>query len=202
MNELFNIKDKVVVITGGTGVLGHSISIYLAKQGAKIVILGRNQETGNKIVNEIKENNGEAMFLTTDVMNKEKLEENRKDILDAYGRIDVLLNAAGGNMPGATIRPDQTIFDLNPDDFKRVLDLNLLGTVIPTQVFLEPMVEQKAGVVVNFSSMSAFRALTRVAGYSAAKSGINSFTEFLAVDVAKKFEIGRASGRERVCQYV
>ena len=107
MNELFNIKDKVVVITGGTGVLGHSISIYLAKQGAKIVILGRNQETGNKIVNEIKENNGEAMFLTTDVMNKEKLEENRKDILDAYGRIDALLNAAGGNMLGATTRPDQ-----------------------------------------------------------------------------------------------
>ena len=103
MKNLFNIKDKVVVITGGTGVLGKAIALHLAEEGAKVVILGRKAEVGNAIVNEIKTNGGEALFLTTDVMNREILEQNLADILKAYGRIDALLNAAGGNMPGATL---------------------------------------------------------------------------------------------------
>lgn len=169
MKNLFNIKDKVVVITGGTGVLGKAIALHLAEEGAKVVILGRKAEVGNAIVNEIKTNGGEAMFLTTDVMNRELLEQNLADILKAYGRIDALLNAAGGNMPGATIAPTGTFFDLKIEEFQRVLELNLTGTVLPTQVFLKPMVEQKAGAIVNFSSMAAFRPMTRVAGYAAAK---------------------------------
>ena len=108
MKNLFDIKDKVVVITGGTGVLGKAIALHLAEEGAKVVILGRKAEVGNAIVNEIKANGGEAMFLTTDVMNRELLEQNLADILKAYGRIDALLNAAGGNMPGATIAPTGT----------------------------------------------------------------------------------------------
>lgn len=190
MKNLFDIKDNVVVITGGTGVLGRAIAIHLADQGAKIVIMGRKAEVGNAIVEEIKENGGEAMFLVTDVMNREILEQNLADILAAYGRVDALLNAAGGNMPGATIAPTGTFFDLKIEEFQRVLDLNLTGTVLPTQVFLKPMVEQKKGAIVNFSSMAAFRPMTRVCGYAAAKAGISNFTAYMATEVAKKFGEG------------
>ena len=190
MGNLFCIKDKVVIITGGAGILGRGIGEYLAKQGAKIVILDRDENAGTALVNDIKGNGGEASFFATDVLNQEVLEKNRADILAKYGRIDVLLNAAGGNMAGANIAPDQTIFDLQIDAFRKVVDLNLVGTVLPTQVFLKPMVDQKTGCVVNFSSMSAFRPLTRVAGYSAAKAGISNFTKYMATEVAKKFGEG------------
>lgn len=187
MNRLFDIKGKVVVITGGTGVLGKAIAAYLAREGAKVVILGRREEAGNAIVEDIRSKGGEAMFLKTDVMNQEVLEKNLEDIVKAYGRVDSLLNAAGGNMPGATISPDGTFFDLKPEEFRKVLDLNLTGTVIPSQVFLRQMVKQGEGTIVNFSSMAAFRPMTRVAGYAAAKAGISNFTAFLATEVAKKF---------------
>ena len=187
MNELFNIKDQVVVITGGTGVLGRCIAKYLAKEGAKVVVMGRKAEIGNEIVADIKAQGGEAMFQVTDVMDAAKVEENLQDILKAYGRVDALLNAAGGNMPGATIAPTGNFFDLDPEQFKRVLDLNLTGTVIPTQIFLKPMVEQGKGSIINFSSMAAFRPMTRVCGYAAAKAGISNFTAFMANEVASKF---------------
>ncbi|MBR2065044.1 MAG: SDR family oxidoreductase [Bacteroidales bacterium] len=187
MNKLFDITGKVVVITGGTGILGKAIAKYLALEGAKVVILGRRAEAGNAIVADIKAAGGEAMFLTTDVMKQDVLEQNLADIVAAYGRVDSLLNAAGGNMPGATISPDGTFFDLKPEEFQRVLDLNLTGTVIPSQVFLKQMVKQGEGNIVNFSSMAAFRPMTRVAGYAAAKAGISNFTAFLATEVAKKF---------------
>lgn len=190
MNELFSVKDKVVAITGGTGVLGSEIGTYLAGQGAKVVIMGRRTEAGEAIVARIKEQGGEAMFLKTDVMDATVVEQNLKDILAAYGRVDALLNAAGGNMPGATVGPDGTFFDLKPKEFERVLSLNLTGTVIPTQVFLKAMVEQKEGCIVNFSSMSAFRPLSRICGYSAAKAGISNFTQFMANEVATKFGEG------------
>ncbi len=190
MNELFSVKDKVVVITGGTGVLGTCISEYLALQGAKVVIMGRRCEEGEKIVADITAQGGEAIFLTTDVMNIETVEGNCRDILTKYGKVDALLNAAGGNMPGATIAPTGNFFDLKIEDFQRVLSLNLTGTVIPTQVFLKPMVEAGQGSIVNFSSMAAFRPLTRVLGYAAAKAGITNFTEFMANEVATKFTPG------------
>lgn len=187
MNKLFDIKEKVVVITGGTGILGKAIARYLALEGAKVVILGRRAEAGKAIVDDIKAAGGEAMFLVTDVMKQDVLEQNLADIVAAYGRVDSLLNAAGGNMPGATIAPDGTFFDLKPEEFQKVLDLNLTGTVIPSQVFLKQMVRQGEGTIVNFSSMAAFRPMTRVAGYAAAKAGISNFTAFLATEVAKKF---------------
>ena len=170
--------------------MGKAIAAHLAEEGAKVVILGRKAEVGNAIVADIKAKDGEAMFLTTDVMDRSKLEQNLADILKAYGRVDALLNAAGGNMPGATIGPDGTFFDLKIEEFQRVLELNLIGTVLPTQVFLKPMVEQKKGVIVNFSSMAAFRPMTRVAGYAAAKAGISNYTAFMATEVAKKFGEG------------
>ena len=172
MNELFNVKDKVVVITGGAGILGKGIAAYLAKEGAKVVVLDRSEEAGKALVDSIKAEGNEAMFLYTDVMDKEVLEGNKVEIMKAYGRIDVLLNAAGGNMAGATIAPDKTFFDLQIDAFKKVVDLNLFGTVLPTMVFAEIMVEQKKGSIVNFCSESALRPLTRVVGYGAAKAAI------------------------------
>ena len=190
MNNLFSVKDQVVVITGGTGVLGKAIAAHLAEEGAKVVILGRKAEVGNAIVNEIKAKGEEAMFLVTNVLDEAILEQNLKDILAAYGRVDALLNAAGGNMPGATIAPTGNFFDLKVDEFQKVLNLNLTGTVLPTQIFLKPMVEQKKGAIVNFSSMAAFRPMTRVCGYAAAKAGISNFTAFMANEVATKFGEG------------
>ena len=190
MNELFNIKDNVVVITGGTGVLGRCIAKYLAKEGAKVVILGRKENVGNEIVEDIRKDGGEAMFLKTDVMDIATVEQNCKDIMAKYGRIDTLLNAAGGNMPGATIAPDKTFFDLDAAQFQTVLNLNLTGTVIPTQVFLRPMVKAGKGSIINFSSMAAFRPMTRVCGYAAAKAGISNFTAYMATECAKKFGEG------------
>ena len=186
MSNLFDIKDYVVVITGGTGVLGKTIAKYLALEGAKVAILGRKEEVGNAIVEDIQQAGGEASFFKTDVMNKEIC----KDILAKYGKVDTLLNAAGGNMKGATIGPDQTFFDLETEQFQTVLNLNLTGTVIPTQVFLKPMVEAGKGSIINFSSMAAFRPMTRVCGYAAAKAGISNFTAYMAHETAKKFGEG------------
>lgn len=190
MNELFSVKGHVVVITGGTGVLGRCLGAYLARQGAKVVLLGRNKEVGDALVADICADGGEAIFLTTDVMNTEVVEQNLQEIMQRYGRVDALLNAAGGNMPGATIAPTGTLFDVKVEEFQKVLNVNLTGTIIPTQVFLKPMVEAGKGAIVNFSSMAAFRPLTRVMGYAAAKAGITNFTAFLANEVATKFTPG------------
>jgi NAD(P)-dependent dehydrogenase (short-subunit alcohol dehydrogenase family) len=123
-------------------------------------------------------------------MNQKIVEQNCKDILADFGRVDTLLNAAGGNQKGATITPDQNFFDLKADEFQKVLNLNLTGTVIPTQVFLRPMVKQGKGSVINFSSMAAFRPMTRVCGYAAAKAGISNFTAYMAHETAMKFGEG------------
>lgn len=190
MNDLFDIRGNVTVITGGTGVLGSEIARYLADNGAKVVILGRKEDVGERIAGEICEKGGVCRFMKTDVLDAETVRRNCGEIVAEFGRIDTLLNAAGGNMKGATIGPDQTFFDLDVDQFQTVLDLNLTGTVIPTQVFLEPMVRQGKGCIINFSSMAAFRPMTRVAGYAAAKAGISNFTAFMATECAKKFGEG------------
>lgn len=162
MKNLFDITGRVVVITGGAGILGRSICEYLAEQGAKVVILDRDEEAGNTLADKIGKNGGEAMFLATDVLNRDVLVRSREAILAKYGCIDILLNAAGGNMGGATIAPDKSFLDLEVDAFKEVVDLNLFGTVLPTTVFGEAMTARKKGVIVNFCSESALRPLTRV----------------------------------------
>ena len=141
MYEFFDIKDRVVAITGGTGVLGESMVEYLAAHGAKVAVLARNKEKGDLLIEKVKANGGEAMFLVTDVTDEAVLKQNAKDIVEKYGKIDVLINGAGGNMPGATIGPNSNIFDLKIDDFRKVVDLNLMGSVIPTVVFSEFMVK-------------------------------------------------------------
>ena len=190
MNNLFDINGYVVAITGGTGVLGRTIAKYLALNGAKVIILGRKEDVGAEIVADIQKDGGKCEFLKTDVMNQEVVQQNCDYIIGKYGRIDTLRNAAGGNMKGATITPEQTFFDLEAKQFQTVLDLNLTGTVIPTQVFLKPMVKQGKGSIINFSSMAAFRPMTRVCGYAAAKAGISNFTAFMATECAKKFGEG------------
>ena len=187
MKNLFCIKDKVIVLTGGSGILGSSMAHHLAEEGARVVILDRNEEAGNQLANNIKGKGFEALFLFTDVLNKEVLEKNKQDIIAAYGRIDVLINAAGGNMAGATIPPDKTIFDLDVDAFRKVVDLNLFGTVLPTMVFGEVMAGQKSGSIINLSSESALRPLTRVVGYSAAKAAVTNFTKYMAGEMGLKF---------------
>ena len=197
MNNLFNIQGNVTVITGGTGVLGRAIAKYLALNGARVVILGRKEDVGETIVKNVNqalaastEAVGDIRFMKTDVMNAEVVRQNCEEILSIYGRVDTLLNAAGGNMKGATIGPQETFFDLDVAQFQTVLNLNLTGTVIPTQIFLQPMVKQGKGSIINFSSMAAFRPMTRVCGYAAAKAGISNFTQYMAHETARKFGEG------------
>lgn len=192
MKNLFDIRDNVTVITGGTGVLGREIARYLALNGARVIILGRKEDVGAHIVNAVRDEDpsGSIEFLKADVMDREIISRNCQEILERYGRVDTLLNAAGGNMPGATVGPDATFFDLDARQFEKVLGLNLTGTVIPTQIFLQPMASQGKGSIINFSSMAAFRPLTRVCGYAAAKAGISNFTAYMATECAKKFGEG------------
>lgn len=187
MNNLFDIDGRVAVITGGSGVLGSAMSRYLASQGAKVAILARNEEKGNALAAGIRSEGHEAMFLKTDVTDRDILEKNCSDVLAAYGKVDILVNCAGGNMPGATISPDKTIFDISIEDFRKVVDLNLFGTVIPTMVFAKTMLPTGGGSIVNMASESALRPLTRVVGYGAAKAAIVNFTKYLAGELAIKF---------------
>ena len=189
MKDLFDIKGKVAVMTGACGILGTTIVKYFAAQGAKVVLLDleRAASVADGIISEIKADGGEAMFLPTNVLDKAVLEDNYARIMEKYGRIDILLNAAGGNMPAATVPPDKTIFDLDIEAVKKVTELNLFGTIIPTMVFAKAMAEQKSGSIINFASESALRPLTRVAGYGVAKAAVTNWTKYLCAELAMKF---------------
>jgi len=190
MNELFSVKGRVIVITGATGVLGRSMVRHFAKEGARLVLLGREEHVGADLADEVKRGGGEALFLKTDVTKQEIVERNYADILEACGRIDVLINGAGGNTTGATVPPEKTIFDLDMDAMRQVVDLNLFGTVIPTVVFARAMAEQGCGSIINISSESALRPLTRVAGYGVAKAAVVNFTKYMCTELARKFGPG------------
>ncbi len=187
MKDLFSIKDKVAIITGASGVLGGSLAKSFIEAGAKIVALGRNQEKLDALVNKLTLSGGEAFAVEANVLNIESLEAASEKIKEKYGRIDILLNIAGGNIPSATLSPEQSFFDMNIQGWDEVTDLNINGTVYPSYVFGKAMAEQGSGSIVNISSMAAYSAITRVAGYSAAKSAITNFTQWLASDVALKF---------------
>lgn len=190
--NLFDVSGKVMVMTGACGILGGTIVKYFAAQGVKVAILDldRAAETGERLVAEIKAAGGEASFYVTNVLDKAVLEANHKDIVEKYGRIDILMNAAGGNMAAATVPPDKTIFDLDVDAVKKVTELNLFGTIIPTMVFAKTMAEQKTGSIINFASESALRPLTRVAGYGVAKAAVANWTKYLCAELAMKFGEG------------
>lgn len=190
MNDLFNVKDRVIVITGGTGVLGKAMVRHFAAEGARVVILGRNAETGRKLTDEVAEKGGTALFLQADVLKKAQVEETYREVMDRFGRVDVLINGAGGNLSGATIPPEKTIFDLDLDAMDRVVRLNFFGTVIPVMIFARAMVGQKFGSVINIASEAAIRPLSRVAGYGAAKAAVVNFTKYLCGELASKFGSG------------
>lgn len=184
---MFNISGKVAVVTGGGGVLGGSISHSLIEAGAKVAILDIREENVKSRVAELEAKGGEAIGVVSNVLDVDKLKETRKELLDKWGRIDILINAAGGNMPGATLTEQQTIFDMKIEDFEKVTDLNMNGTVYPSLVFGEAMAEQKEGSIITVSSMATYSAITRVLGYSVAKTGINIFTQWMAMEMATKF---------------
>ena len=190
MHKDLNIDGKVVVITGGSGVLGGSIAEYLLAEGAKVAIVGRTQGKVDAKMSVLRKISQESTGFTGDVLDQEFLREVRNTVVGKWGRIDVLINAAGGNMPGATIGEDQTVFDLEMDDFRKVSELNLDGTVIPTLVFGKQMAEQGSGCIINVSSMTAVQAVTRVIGYSASKAAIDNFTRWMATEMAAKFGDG------------
>ncbi|MDP4270771.1 MAG: SDR family oxidoreductase [Bacteroidota bacterium] len=181
------LKDKVIVITGATGVLCRAIALNLAENGATVVCLARKKEAGDALVKEITDKGGKAYFFTTDVTDIEKLKKNREEILATCGTIDVLINGAGGNMPGANVLPDQSLLDLDLDELRKAIDLNLYGTIYPTQIFSEVMIRNKKGNIINFTSVTVDRPMTRVIGYSSAKAAIANFTKWLAVEFAQKY---------------
>ncbi len=185
--NLFDIDGKVAVVTGGSGTLGGSISKYLAANGVKVAVIGRTQENVDLRLSKIKNSGGEGMGLVVNVLNMEELQAAKNAILKKWGRIDILVNTAGGNMPGATLTEQQTVFDMKIKDFNKVTDLNLNGTVYPCLVFGEVMGEQKSGSIINISSMATMSSITRVPGYSVAKSGVEIFTKWLAMEMATKF---------------
>ncbi len=184
---MFDLTGKVAVVTGGGGVLGGSISKSLVQAGVKVVILDIREENVNTRVKELKELGGEAFGVVSSVLDIEDMKKTRQTLLDKWGRIDILINAAGGNLPGATLTEEQTIFDMKIEDFEKVNDLNMNGTVYPSLVFGEAMAEQGEGSIITISSMATYSAITRVLGYSTAKTAINIFTQWMAMEMATKF---------------
>jgi NAD(P)-dependent dehydrogenase (short-subunit alcohol dehydrogenase family) len=190
LNNLFNINNKVAVLTGGGGILAGEMAKGFLKVGAKVVLLDINEDNLNKRIESIKHEDDEIIGLKCNVLDEENIKSVREEIIKRYGRIDILVNAAGGHIPGTVIGVDQSVFDLKIEQFNKVMNLNLNGTILPTLIFGKTMSEQKSGSVINISSMASFRAITRVMGYSVAKSGVDNFTKWMAVEFAKKFGSG------------
>lgn len=187
MNNPFSIENKVAIITGAGGVLGGSIAKSFIKAGAKVVAMDIRQEPLDKIVNELKKSGGDAIGIVGNVLDIESLEKVAGEVVATWGKIDILLNIAGGNIPGATLREDQSFFDMTISDWEKVTALNINGTVYPSMIFGKVMAKQGSGNIINVSSMAAYSAITRVPGYSLAKTGISNFTQWLATEVALKF---------------
>lgn len=187
MKNDFSLKGKVIVVTGATGILGEAFINGIADAGGIVGVLGRNEKVANERAASIIKQGGEAIALIADVTNEQDLINAREIILSKYGRIDGLVNAAGGNMPDAVIQPGQDIFQLNMSALQQVMNLNLFGTILPTQIFGEVIKNTGTGSIVNISSVSSDHAVTRVLGYSLAKSAIDSYTKWFAVELANRF---------------
>lgn len=185
---LFDLSAKVIVITGATGTLTGSAAAYLAANGARVVYLGRSQAKLDAALAAARAAHpaADVLGLVADVQDRPALERARDAIIARWGRIDALLNGAGGNQPGASIAPHQTFADLDFAAFEQVVDLNLHGTVLPTLVFTPALLAAGNASVVNFSSAAVARAITRGVGYSAAKAAVDNFTRWLAVDLGRR----------------
>lgn len=191
MNEQFSIEGRVAVITGAGGVLGGNVAKSFVEQGAKVVALDIRQEQLDKRVEELRQiGRGEVMGLICNVLDIDSIRRVADEVVERWGRIDILINIAGGNMPGATLRPDQPIFEMKMEDWNKVTNLNMNGTVYPSIVFGEVMARQRKGAIVNISSMAALQAITNVPGYSAAKAAVTNFTMWMAMEMAHKYGDG------------
>lgn len=187
LDSLFNVRGQVAVITGGAGVLCSAMAKGLAAAGAKIAVLDLAREAACKLADEIKAAGGTAIGLPCNVLDRPGVEAAAETVLQAFGRVDVLVNGAGGNKPQATTSPDKRFFDLPADAVQWVFNLNFVGTLLPSQVFGRLMARQQSGVIINVSSMNAFRPLTRIPAYSAAKAAVSNLTQWLAVHMAQEY---------------
>jgi NAD(P)-dependent dehydrogenase (short-subunit alcohol dehydrogenase family) len=195
LTMLYDFTGRTVVLTGGTGVLGAEMARALASCGADVVLLGRNVARAEQVIAGFSQapatspsrSSGKHLALAADVLDRPALEEACRRVLGERGKIDFLINGAGGNDPRATTTPDARFFDVPLAAWQAVTNLNLLGTILPSQVFARPMAERKEGVILNVSSVNASRPLTRIAAYSASKAGISNFTQWLAIHLAQEY---------------
>jgi NAD(P)-dependent dehydrogenase (short-subunit alcohol dehydrogenase family) len=187
MENKFSLAGKVIVVTGGTGILGHSFVKGIAEAGGTVGILGRNEAVANERADAINKSGGKALALVADALNKEQLIAAKNLIIDKFGKIDGLVNGAGGNMPEGVLQPDEDIFSMNLDGMKKVLELNLWGTVLPTQVFGEAIAKTGKGSIVNISSMNSKRAVTKVLGYNMGKAAMDCYNQWFAVELANRY---------------
>jgi len=185
--DTFSLRNHVVVVTGATGVLGKAFVDALAEAGAKIAVLGRNTEKLQERVEAIEAKGAEALAIQVDVLNEEDVIRAKDEILARWGTINGLVNAAGGNIPGATIQPDQNLFDHDVKDTLKAIELNLYGTIIPTHIFGRVIAESGKGSIINISSLAASRPITRVLGYTVAKHGVDGYTKWMSVELALRY---------------
>ncbi len=185
--RLFSIDDDVAVVTGGSGVLCRAIARGLARAGARIALLNRNVENTYPIVEQIEAEGGTAAAFSCDVTERKSVEAAFEKVMETYNRVDILVNGAGGNSPDANTGPKKRFFEIPAEAMTWVTQLNLIGTILPCQVFGEQMAQQNSGVILNITSMSAYRPLTRVATYGAAKAAVSNFTQWLAVHLAQEY---------------
>ncbi len=185
MKNIFDVSDKVIAITGGGGILCGTMAKALAEAGAKVAVLDLSEPAATKIANEIKSKGGQAIAVPCNVLDKASIEKAKEKVIAEFGRVDALINGAGGNKKEATTSPEMPFFALPPEAIRFVFDLNFLGTLLPSQVFGKEMVEKGSGVILNISSMNAIRPLTKIAAYSAAKAAVSNFTQWLAVHICQ-----------------
>lgn len=187
MQNEFSLEDKVIIVTGGTGILGNSFINGIVEAGGAVGILGRNKDVAEERAEAINRNGGKAIALIADVMNEDQVAEAKDKCLKAFGKIDGLVNGAGGNRPEGVLAPDQDIFKINMAGMKKVMELNLWGTLIPTQIFGEAIAANGGGSIVNISSMNSKRAITRVLGYNMGKAAVDCYTQWFAVELANRY---------------
>ena len=185
--ESFSLKGKVIIVTGGTGILGNAFVEAIVEAGGAAGILGRNEAIANQRAEAINKNGGKALALIADVLNEAQLLAAKEKVLAHFGKIDGLVNAAGGNMPEGVLQPGENIFSMNTEGMKKVMDINLWGTVIPTQVFGAAIAENGSGSIVNISSMNSKRAITKVLGYNMGKAAVDCYTQWFAVELANRY---------------
>jgi NAD(P)-dependent dehydrogenase (short-subunit alcohol dehydrogenase family) len=187
LTKMYDFTGKTVAITGGAGVLGGEMADALAGCGAKVAILDMNEVAGKALIERLGERGKQLTFFKFNALDLESINQVAKDVIKTYGKLDCLINGAGGNKPQATTSPDLKFFDLPADAIRWVFELNIMGTILPSQVFGKIMAEQGYGTILNISSMNAFRPLTRIAAYSAAKAAVSNFTQWLAVHMAQEY---------------